>query len=169
MENENTNYVSYLVELSQSGRKNAYFDLCEINLRNIFTVAYRLYPEADRAQKITLKTLLIAWENIKSFDVKNSFALWLKSLAVKSAIRELNKYGDSLKPAIDKTIYAHEHEKIENMIINLPNEDRIIFILHDLEGYDYEEIKNFLEDKSADEIKSHLLEIREKLMSKMGL
>lgn len=91
MENENTNYVVYLIELAQSGRKNAFFDLCGINLRNVFTTSYRLIPDIERAQKITLQTFLIAWENISSFDTKNSYAIWLKGITVKFAIRDLLK------------------------------------------------------------------------------
>ena len=169
MENENTNYVIYLIELSQSGRKNAYFDLCGINLRNVFTTAYRLIPDIERAQKITLQTFLVAWENIASFDTKKSFAIWLKGITVKFAIRDLSKYGHISNKITDKTFFAYDHEKIENLIVTLPNEDRIIFVLHDLEGYTYEEIKSFLEDQSPDEIKSKLLAIREQLMTKMKL
>lgn len=169
MENENTNYITYLIELSQTGRKNAFFDLCEINLRNVFTVSYRLYPDYEKARQITLKTFLIAWDGIKSFIPQKSYALWLKSLAIKSAISELAKSGDALKPVLGKTFYAHDHEKIENIIMNLPNEDRIIFVLHDLEGYEYDEIKDFLEKLSPDEIKSKLLDIREQLMKNLNL
>lgn len=169
VENENTNYVKYLIELSQSGRKNAFFDLCEINLRNVFTVAYRLYPDYEKAQQITLKTFFIAWENIKSFDSKKSYILWLKSVAIKATIKELSKSGTSLSPLKGKTIYAHDHERIENLIINLPNEDRIIFVLHDLEGYDYDEMKSFLEELTPDEIKSKLIDIRERLMRDLSL
>jgi RNA polymerase sigma-70 factor (ECF subfamily) len=165
----NTNYVSYLIELSQQGRKNAFFDLCEINLKNVFTVAYRLLSNEELAQKITLKTLFIAWENIKSFDVKKSFLFWLKGLAIKSSIMELEKHADSTKTISSNTIFAHEHEKIEKLIMDLPNEERIIFVLHDLEGYTYDEVKDFLFDSSADELKTKLIEIREKLMTQMAL
>jgi DNA-directed RNA polymerase specialized sigma24 family protein len=88
---------------------------------------------------------------------------------VKFAIRDLSKYGDISNKITDKTFFAYDHEKIEILIVTLPNEDRIIFVLHDLEGYTYEEIKNFLEDQSPDEIKSKLLAIREQLMTKMKL
>lgn len=169
MENENTNYVIYLIELSQSGRKNAFFDLCGINLRTVFTTAYRLIPDIDRAQKITLKTFLTAWENIKSVDTSKSFALWLKGIAVKFSLRDISKYGDISGSPNDKTFFAHDQERIENLIITLSGEERVIFVLHDLEGYSYEEIKEFLEDQSADEIKSKLLAIREQLMNKMRL
>lgn len=169
LENENTNYVTYLIELAQAGRKNAFFDLCEINLKNVFTITFRLYPEYEKAKQITLKTFLIAWDGIKSFNPKKSYILWLKSLAIKAAIRELSKSGQSLNPILSKTLYAHEHERLENLIMNLSNEDRIIFVLHDLEGYGYDEIKDFLEDLSPDEIKSKLLDIREQLMKNLNL
>jgi RNA polymerase sigma-70 factor (ECF subfamily) len=169
LENENTNYVTYLIELSQAGRKNAFFDLCKISLRNVFTVAYRLYPDYDKAQRITLRTFLIVWENIKTFDPKKSFMLWLKNVTIKLVLKELMNSGVSLNPIKAKTIYAHDNERIENMIMNLPNEDRIIFVLHDIEGYDYDEMKDFLENLTVDEIKSKLLDIRKQLIINLGL
>lgn len=169
MENENTNYVTYLIELAQTGRKNAFFYLCEINLKNVFTITYRLYPEYEKAQQLTLKTFLLSWDGIKSFNPQKSYVLWLKSIAIKAVIRELSKAGGSLNPILSKTLYAHEHERIENLIMNLPNEDRIIFVLHDLEGYGYDEIGDFLEELSPDEIKSKLLDIREHLMKNLNL
>lgn len=169
MENANTNYVTYLIELSQAGRKNAFFDLCEINLRGVFTIIYRIYPDIEKAKQITLKTFLIAWDSISSLNTKRPYLRWLKNLAVRTAIRELSKSGEPLAPVLEKTIYANEHERVENLIINLPNFDRIIFVLHDLEGYDYEEIKEFLADMSTDEIKTKLIEIRERLMRNLNL
>jgi DNA-directed RNA polymerase specialized sigma24 family protein len=46
---------------------------------------------------------------------------------------------------------------LEQLINSLPDEDRIIFVLHDIEGYDYSEIEKYLPDLSADELKTKLI------------
>ncbi len=109
------------------------------------------------------------WENIKAFDPKKSFMLWLKNITIKLVLKELMNSGASLNPIKSKTMYVHDNERIENMIMNLPNEDRIIFVLHDIEGYDYDEMKDFLENLTEDEIKSKLLDIRKQLIINLGL
>jgi DNA-directed RNA polymerase specialized sigma24 family protein len=48
-------------------------------------------------------------------------------------------------------------------------DERIIFVLHDLEGYSYKEIRNFFEELEIDEVKTKLINTREYLMSKISV
>lgn len=170
---ENTNYVNYLIELSQSGRKNAFFDLCEINLKNVFTTVYRLLADYELSKKVTLKALLDAWDKIRTYDYKIAFALWLKGFAVRAAISNLfdrlninRNYERS-----NFNNYSQDEKNLEHLIMNLDYYRRIIFVLHDLEGYNYEDIAKFLGlDPSnklgfIDEIKTILMETREYLIN----
>lgn len=168
MSSVNTNYVSYLIELAQSGRRAAFFDLCEINLKNIYTLAARLMPDAGLARKITLNTFLSAWENITLYTESIPFALWIKGISVRLIIVELEKEFnyDGQQTA---TPHSLKQSKLENLILALPPVARIIFVLHDVEGYGYEEIKQFLESLSVDEIKTVLIETRELLMDELEL
>lgn len=159
---ENTNYVNYLIELSQSGRKNAFFDLCEINLKNVFTTVYRLLADYELAKKATVQAFLDAWNNIKNYDYKISFVLWIKDFAVKAAISNLNRF----KPASeDIKDFDDKVKKLENLIMNLDYNRRIIFVLHDMEGYKYEDIANYIGTDFIDEIKTILMETREYLIN----
>ncbi|MDH7603652.1 MAG: sigma factor-like helix-turn-helix DNA-binding protein [Melioribacter sp.] len=164
MKVENTNYVNYLIELSQNGRKSAFIDLCEINLTNVFTIIYRLTAEYDLSKKLTVVTFLEAWEKIKNYDFKISFVLWIKNIAISHALENLNRLSIStqdINPTEDRL------KNLENIIMNLDYERRIIFVLHDLEGYTYEEIANFLHSDFIDEIKTKLIEIRNYLINKI--
>lgn len=163
---ENTQYVSYMVELAQQGRKNAFFDLCGINLRNIFTIVNRLLIDFELSKKVTIAIFLTAWDNIKLYNPKLSFALWMKDLAVKYSIRELEKRGEL---GISNKNIAASVLNIEHLITALPNEERLIFVLHDLEGYNYYEITSFLTHLSVDEVKTKLITTRENLMKQIEL
>ncbi|MCX7798520.1 MAG: RNA polymerase sigma factor [Melioribacter sp.] len=162
---ENTNYVNYLIELSQSGRKSAFFDLCEITLKNVFTTIYRLVADYELSKKITKKTFLIAWENIKNYDNKISFLLWLKDIAINISLIEMPK----LPPRkLDNSILKENKiKKLEKLIMNLDYKRRIIFVLHDLEGYSYEEISKYLGNNFIDEIKTLIIETREYLIDEV--
>ncbi|MEG8946237.1 sigma factor-like helix-turn-helix DNA-binding protein [Rosettibacter firmus] len=161
---ENTNYVNYLIELSQAGRKSAFFDLCEINLKNVFTVIYYLTLDYELSKKIAVKTFLQAWENIKYYDYKISFALWIKDIAIKFAIQHVNRL---VIPNKEIELTDDKLKNLELLIMNLDYERRIIFILHDLEGYTYEEIANYLETDTIDDIKAKLIETRNYIISKI--
>ena len=169
MKTENTNYVDYLIELSQNGRKRAFLDLCEINLKNIFTVAYRLSADYEAAKKITLKIFFYGWDNIKDYGSNLPFSLWVKNLTVLYAIRELRTLTVPKAPKKKRESCTSEVEYLESLIMSLPFEERIIFVLHDLEGYTYPEIHDFINDFSVDEIKTKLINTREYLIGEVGI
>ena len=166
---DNTNYVEYLIGLSKEGRKRSFTDLCEINLRNVYTVSYRLLSNADEAQKVTLHTFVKAWEKIKEYNGKILFSIWMKNIAIEYSIRMLNNrdatYAEKKKPIK----FSSEKEFLESHILSLPKDDRIIIILHDIEGYSYKEISIFFEDLEIDEIKSKLINTREYLINKISV
>jgi len=164
MKIENTNYVNYLIELSQNGRRSAFFDLCEINLSNVFTIIYRLTADNDLSKKLTVATFLEAWEKIKSYDYKIPFVLWIKNIAINLALDNLNRFSTSI---VDVTLTEDRLKNLENLIMNLDYERRVIFVLHDLEGYTYEEITNFLRSDFIDEVKTKLIETRNYLINKI--
>ena len=166
MANENTTYVLYLIERAQSGVRNAFFDLCEINIHNVFNIVYRLMANYEKAKSITLEVFFHSLENIKEFDVNTSFLLWIKDLAIKHSIFDLqrdglnNSYKTIEKPSSDP------HQLLDQLILSLPDEERIVVVLHDVEDYTYDEIKNYLPELSFDEIKSKLINAREFMISK---
>ncbi|TSA26886.1 MAG: hypothetical protein D4R68_06565 [Ignavibacteriales bacterium] len=166
---DNTNYVEYLIEHSKEGRKRSFIDLCEINLRNVYTIAYRLLSNEDEAQKVTLHTFVKSWEKIKEYNSKIPFSIWMKNTAIEYSIIVLNNrdadYTERKRPIKSSS----EQEFLESHILSLPKDDRIIIILHDIEGYSYKEIYNFFENLEIDEIKSKLINTREYLINKISV
>jgi RNA polymerase sigma-70 factor (ECF subfamily) len=167
MKNENTNYVSYLVDIAKTGRKRAYVELVEITLRNVFTISYRVYSDIEFAKKNSIRTLLKGWEKLNELEAEESFAVWMKKLAVQCALDEL--FSSNLSNAAEKKqIKSNSRDEyLESLLNNLPLEERIIFVLHDLEGFSYNEVNSFFGDLVKDEIKSKLINTREYLMEQL--
>lgn len=166
---DNTNYVEYLIELSKNGRKRSYIDLCEINLRNVYTIAFRILYDTEEATKVTLHTFGKSWEKIKEYNGKSTFSIWMKNTAIEYSIRMLNNRNENYAEKKRPIKSSPELEFLESHILLLPKEDRIIIILHDIEGYSYNEIQVFLKDLEIDEIKSKLINTREFLISKISV
>lgn len=169
MSAENTQYVNYLIELSQSGRKNAYFDLCSIILRSVFTLVFRIVKDYRLSKKITLAAFVLGWDNIKKYNIETSFVIWLKDFAVRYSMKELEKGTPGISNNQQSKEINYTLTELEEHIFSLPNEERLIFVLHDMEGYSYKEIESFIPDLSIDEIKSKLIATRGYLMSKLDL
>lgn len=161
--------MDYLIELSKDGRKRAFLDLCELNLRNVFTIAFRLVADYTTATNITLKIFFSGWDNIKNYGPRLPFSLWIKKLTISYSISELRRTAIPKSVLKERGKCTSEYEYMESLIMSLPIEERIIFVLHDLEGYTYQEIKEFLKELEVDEIKTRLINTREYLMSEIDL
>jgi len=166
---DNTNYVEYLIELSKTGRKRSFIDLCEINLRNVYTIAYRLLSDVEEARKVTIYTFVKSWERINEYSGKIPFSVWMKNTAIDYSIRMLNSRDENYAEKKKPIKISSEQEFLESHILSLAKDDRIIIILHDIEGYSYKEIQNFFENLEIDEIKSKLISTREYLINKISI
>jgi RNA polymerase sigma-70 factor (ECF subfamily) len=161
---ENTTYINYLIEVSKSGRQRGFLDLCEIILPNVFTVVYRLVNDVDLATRITIKTLANAWGEMKDFDIRQPFVNWIKNVAVLHSIDEMARNTALFQTSIEKSSKDPEAKDLESLIRALPPMSRIIFVLHDLEGYSYTEIARFFPEFIEDELKTNLIQTRQYLI-----
>jgi DNA-directed RNA polymerase specialized sigma24 family protein len=164
---QNTNYVSYLIELAHQGRRTAFFELCEINSKNIFSLIYYLMADLEEAKQISLNVYMHAWDNIKQLKSDQSYLEWVRDLAIKHSMFELNKKG--MNPSFkefQKTSVSQLH-LLDRMVISLPDEDRIILVLHDMESFSINDIKKYLTRFSVDEIETKLINAREFLIENL--
>lgn len=169
MPKENTTYLNYLIEISKTGRQRGFLDLCQITIPNVFTTIFRLMNNIESAKRVTIKTYLSAWKLIKSFDEKQPLIIWLKNIAINLAMEELSVRHFVTQKIIEDEDKLSDVEKLEAAIQNLLFEERIIFVLHDLEGYNFQEIKNLFPDYLIDEIKTILANARKILIEKLKL
>lgn len=169
MANENTTYINYLIDMSQSGRQRGFLELCEINMRNVFTVVYRLLGDIKAAKKITVKTFLTAWGEIKEFPRHKPFLQWIKGMAINFAMDELEEADKNRNTKLSAPTDADEVEFLGYQIKQLPLLEKTVFILHDLEGYSYSEIQTFFPNLIEDELKTILIQTRQQLISKLNL
>lgn len=167
MSSENTTYINYLIEISKTGRQRGFLDLCEIILPNIYTVVFRLINDVDLAKRITIKTLVNAWGEMKDFDIRQPFVNWIKNAAILLSVDELAKNPALSQPSAGLS-NNQEAKDLENLIKQLAPMNRIIFVLHDLEGYSYREIMRFFPEFIEDELKTNLIQTRQYLIGSIA-
>ncbi|MFA7287557.1 MAG: RNA polymerase sigma factor [Melioribacteraceae bacterium] len=161
MSNQNTNYINYLIDLSKTGARRSYLDLCEITMRNVYTLCFRLTLSEKDASEVTKNIFSNVWETINNYTPDETFSVWLKNVAVRDIIVFLHS-----KPSLYEFDKQHPlyNDLTEFAIASLEKEERIVFILHDVEGYTYKEISKFFFDKNIDEVISILIEARQKMI-----
>src|ERR1700733_4129603 len=83
--------IQNLVRAYRDGDSHAMTELVERHTRLVYSFVYRLIGSADGAQDVTQETFIKAWKNLKRYDVKQSFATWILSIARNTAIDWLRK------------------------------------------------------------------------------
>ena len=157
----NTNYIKYLIELSQKGRKNSYLELCSFNLTKVYAFALRMTASKNFAEQITIKIFLSAWCNISQYRQDLSYPDWLKAISVYSILEEIRsgkfKNRSEAISQNDKPVSVYE---LDNLVFNLPERERIIYVLHELEGYSSQEITDLLGDTSKEKVEELIKKTR---------
>lgn len=161
---ENTTYINYLIEISKSGRQRGYLDLCEIVTPNIFTVVYRLVDNLEMAKKLTVKALMQGWVEIKTLNPNKPFVEWIKNIAIIYSMEKLIEKNLIVPMVLEQNDFDSAGNDLESAIKNLPAMNRVIFVLHDLEGYSYQEINRFFPELIYDELKTNLIQTRQHLI-----
>lgn len=143
-----------LVNEAVAGNHNAFKVLYERNVNRIFAICFRLIADRKRAEDLTQDVFVRAWENLNSFRGESMFSTWLYRLAVNVVLVDIRsvkrrsfrflKLGDLIKFHKKTEHNPHNTIDLESAISNLPEKARMIFVLHDVEGYKHEEISGML-------------------------
>lgn len=126
----------------------------------IFEVCRRMVGNNDLAADIVQDTFVRAFHNIGTFRGRSRFSTWLYRIATnnvymnarraKARITEVSyDQSDTLVPGKLDTMAgrnsgAFESIQLKRAIASLPAGYKVMFILHDIEGYQYAEIAEML-------------------------
>src|ERR1041385_2800138 len=108
----------------------------------------------EQAPELTQDVFVRAWQKLHTFRGEARFSTWLHRLAVNLILSkraafaiERNRFiGDDevLERVESRPPGRDHHMDFEKAIAQLPNGARMIFVLHDVEGYRHEEIAGLL-------------------------
>ncbi len=163
-------YIKLLIKSAQQGKKNAYRELCNTNLKKIYNLSIRFILNEKIAEVLTQNIFIEAWENLKFLREEQVFEVWLKSIAVYKILDEMRTNKIKNEMIENELITENDFEirssnKYENLILLLPQKERIAFILHEIEAYTYDEISDIIHDMTKEQIKQIIRETRESLIN----
>jgi RNA polymerase sigma-70 factor, ECF subfamily len=169
------------LRLAQAGDHHAFAQLYSLHKRRIYSLCLRMVGNIAEAEDLTQEAFLQLHRKIATFRGDSAFSTWLHRLAVNVVLMQLRKKGlnlisldEAMAPvpeegpgrsfgAPDLTLNgAIDRLALEKAVVDLPAGYRLIFILHDVEGYEHNEIASMLEC-SIGNSKSQLHKARLKL------
>lgn len=138
------------VRRAQAGDQAAFRELYQAHVGRVFAVCLRLAGNRMEAEEHTQDAFVRAWERLASFRGESAFGTWLHRLAVNEFL--LARRGAGRRSAritvtdddhiLDRGAPTSESHgtDLEQAIAALPQGARTVFVLHDIEGYQHEEI-----------------------------
>jgi RNA polymerase sigma-70 factor (ECF subfamily) len=170
---------------AQAGDHYAFAQLYALHKRRIYSLCLRMVSNVAEAEDLTQEAFLQLHRKIATFRGDSAFSTWLHRLAINVVLMHLRKKGLSLI-SLDEAMEPTPEEgpgrsfgapdlslagsidrlALERAISDLPAGYRLIFVLHDIEGYEHNEIAGML-DCSIGNSKSQLHKARLKLRDAM--
>ena len=166
---------------AQAGDHHAFAQLYSLHKRRIYSLCLRMVGNVAEAEDLTQEAFLQLHRKIATFRGDSAFSTWLHRLAINVVLMHLRKKGlslisldEAMEPAPeegpgrsfgapDLTLSgAIDRLALERAVADLPAGYRLIFILHDVEGYEHNEIAAML-DCSIGNSKSQFHKARLKL------
>jgi RNA polymerase sigma-70 factor (ECF subfamily) len=167
--------------LAQSGDHRAFAQIYSLHKRRIYSLCLRMVGNIAEAEDLTQEAFLQLHRKISTFRGDSAFSTWLHRLAINVVLMHLRKKGlpvisldEAMEPpseerpgrsfgTADLTLTGSiDRLALERAVANLPAGYRLVFILHDIEGYEHNEIATMLEC-SIGNSKSQLHKARLKL------
>jgi len=166
---------------AQSGDHHAFAQLYSLHKRRIYSLCLRMVGNVAEAEDLTQEAFLQLHRKIATFRGDSAFSTWLHRLAINVVLMHLRRKGlslisldEAMDPAPDEgpgrsfgapdlaLAGSIDRLALQRAIDDLPAGYRLIFVLHDIEGYEHNEIATML-DCSIGNSKSQLHKARLKL------
>ena len=171
-----------MISNAQEGDIRCFEMLYARHKRRVFSLCLRMSGNYAEAEDFTQEAFLQLYRKIKSFRGESAFSTWLHRLSVNIVLMHFRKKG-LLEISLQELLEPQPGEEspqrelgmadnvlrdsvdritLERAIGELPPGYRIIFVLHDIEGYEHNEIAELL-SCSIGNSKSQLHKARMKL------
>ena len=140
-----------LVAAVLAGNVSAERELYDRHVDRIYRLAYRMAGDETLAGDFTQDTFVRAFERLREFRGDASLATWLHSVGSSVILNGLKKVrrirsreqADDELPEVPVTRRESEPDlklKLARAIDSLADGYRMVFVMHDVEGYTHEEI-----------------------------
>jgi RNA polymerase sigma factor (sigma-70 family) len=132
----------------------------------VYNTVLGLVQNAEDAEDVSQEVFIKVFESVKQFKGESAFTTWLYRVAVTTALEYLRKkkrkkrfafltslFGEDQNPLHDPPDFVHPGVQLDNRekaktlfqaIQKLPENQRIAFTLHKVEGLSYQEVSDVM-------------------------
>ena len=169
-----------LIERAKLGDAQAFQALYDKHRRRVYSLCLRMTANTAEAEDLTQEAFLQLYRKIGTFRGESAFSTWLHRLSVNVVLMQLRKKSLPVV-SLEETTQGEEDTpkkdfgaedlalagsidrlQLQKAVDDLPPGYRTIFVLHDVEGYEHNEIATIV-GCSIGNSKSQLHKARMKL------
>lgn len=173
-----------IVREVQSGDVNAFEDIVREYEKNVYNIALRMTGDREDALDVSQEAFLKAYHALGSFRGESKFSVWLYRIVSNACLDFLRERkrraevslsvgddeGESAETEIrdeslsPETLFERKltREAVQRGLLSLPEDQRKILLLREIQGFSYEEIGRVLSLESGT-VKSRIFRARRKL------
>ncbi|HEX8161242.1 MAG TPA: RNA polymerase sigma factor [Pyrinomonadaceae bacterium] len=166
-----------LAQKAGAGDADAFEQLYRRHFRRVYALTLRMLGDPTLAEDLTQETFVNLFNKIGSFRGESAFTTWLHRMTVNQVLMFFRKASTRQELTTDEgetpvqivrgtedpnAMPVVDRIALQRAIAQLPPGYRTVFVLHDVEGYDHDEIARILE-VSEGTSKSQLHKARLKL------
>ncbi len=148
-----------LAQAAGWGDKMAFEELYNRHHRRVYSLCLRMLQNPVEAEDLTQEVFIQLYRKIGSFRGDSAFTTWLHRMTVNQVLMHFRKRsvkfektteeGDTPEQIVSGTenpghMRIVDKIALDNAIEQLPPGYRSVFVLHDIEGYEHEEISKLL-------------------------
>lgn len=145
-----------LIRRARERDQQAFAQLYRRHVGRVHAICRRMSADLPRAEELTQTVFVKLWDKLGLFRGESAFASWLHRLTVNTVLtefrttrrREARVFGTDDPAALETPATPPGpglRLDLEQAIAALPPRARVIFVLHDVEGYTHEKIARLLE------------------------
>lgn len=167
-----------LIRQAIAGDMDAFEEIYKRHHRRTYALCLRMTQNATESEDLTQEVFVQLFRKMNSFRGDSAFSTWLHRLTVNQVLMHFRKRNVRFEKTVDtdegvpeQIIIGTENQNkmkivdrlaLEKAISQLPNGYKTVFVLHDVEGFEHEEIARML-NVSSGTSKSQLHKARLKL------
>lgn len=166
-----------LIERAIDGDEAAAREIYDTHVDRVFRLCYRMAGDEQLAREFTQDSFVRAFDRLRQFRGDAALSTWLHSITVsvtlnglrrvkriRSRERELEVAPPGRGPRVEPDLKERLHQAIDG----LPDIYRVVFVMHDVEGYTHDEIGDAL-DVAAGTSKARLFRARRMLREELAV
>jgi RNA polymerase sigma-70 factor (ECF subfamily) len=149
-----------ILERASSGDMAAFESIYKVSSAFVYNVALRIVRNSADAEEVTQDVFMNVYHNLNNFQRRSSFKTWVYRITVNTAINRYRKSQREVKgrvneeglieslpdchSTVDSIVQNENQSRINALLDLLRPEQRMCFVLREIDSLSYEEISEVL-------------------------